>query len=86
MIRTNHHISNSVISMIPFKCNDQVIITSDKRSRFAVSFWGICQLGSAFILLRWFKLSHIYIQVTRLHQRGVFESISKFFQYEIDFI
>jgi len=32
-----------------------------KSSRFAVRFWEISRLGSAFIFVRWFKLVHMYI-------------------------
>jgi len=38
-----------------------------KISKFSVSFRGISPVGSTFIFLRWLKLAHICIQVTRLH-------------------
>ena len=63
-----------------------------KNSRFAARIGGINpsrsfenRLGSAFMTLRWFKLSHIYVQITSLHKGDGFEYISKFFKWEIDF-
>ena len=44
-----------------------------------LSFWGIRQLGSAFNFLWWFKLAHIYIQVTSLHKGGVLNPPEKLF-------
>jgi len=50
-----------------------------KNFKFAVSFRGISRLGAAFIFLRWSKIAHIAIRVTRLQHTGEgFESIRKF--------
>jgi len=49
-----------------------------ERSRFTVSFRGTSRLGSAFFALRWFKLSHIYIQVAGLHQGDWVEFANEF--------
>ena len=40
------------------------------RTRFSVGFPEISRLCSAFIFLRWFKLAHIYIQVSTTHNGG----------------
>jgi len=39
-----------------------------KSSTFSIGFRRISRLGSAFIFLWWFKLAHICIQVTSLHE------------------
>jgi len=41
--------------------------TTIKSSSFAVSFRGIIRMGSAFIVLEWFTLTPIGVQVTILH-------------------
>jgi len=41
--------------------------TTIKSSSFAVSFRGIIRMGSAFIVLEWFTLAPIGVQVTILH-------------------
>jgi len=62
------------------RCAFQDFLMKTVRSRFAVSFWGISRLGSAFITLRWFKLTHICIQVsTGLHKGDWAEYISRRF-------
>jgi len=42
-------------------------VTAIRSYMFSVTFPGISQLESPFIFLRWFKLAHIWIQVTTLH-------------------
>jgi len=51
-----------------------------KTSKCAVSFWGISRLCSAVLFLPWFKLAHVYIQVTivctnamKLNQFAIFQ-------------
>jgi len=46
---------------------------------FTVNFRGISRLGSTFIFLRWFQLSHICIQVTSLHKGDTSEWIDRIF-------
>ena len=48
------------------------------KLRFAASFWIISWMGCAFFAFLWFKLAHISIQVTSLHQCDWGETISKF--------
>jgi len=52
--------------------------------KFRVIFRGISRLCSAFLFGRWFKLAHMWIQVTRLHAGVEFQSISKIRQVDID--
>jgi len=60
-------------------CAKSLMVTL-KKTRFSVCFRGISRLRSAFIFLQWFKLAHIYIQVSSLFSMmGVRkESINKF--------
>jgi len=50
-----------------------------KSSRFAATFRGISQLGSAFLTLRWFDLAQICSQVTRPHKGQKSESVEQNF-------
>jgi len=49
------------------KKNKRTFQRTVKSSRFTVSFQGTSRLRSAFIYLRWFKVSHIYVQVSTPH-------------------
>jgi len=50
-----------------------------KRSRFPVCLWGMSRLRSAFMILTWVELAHVYDHVISLNKGDTFESINNFF-------
>jgi len=50
--------------------------TTVKSSMFSASFWGTSRLGSAFVFMRWFKLTYLCIKVTTL-QKGVEQGVCR---------
>ena len=56
--------NETIFEVICYDQHNQTI----KSSTFSIGFRGISQLGSVFVFMRWFKLAHIFIQVTSLHK------------------
>jgi len=58
------------------------MLTSNKSSRFAASFQGISQLGSAFITSLMIQTYNICVQVIRLHKSWCSQNYQQLFWTE----
>jgi len=85
-VRYKNECKNSFLIHMWNKAWTNVCFSDIKNFRFSECFRGIIQLRSALIFLRWFKLSHICIEVatylcsmTMLDKQGIY-STCKFLQ------
>jgi len=63
--------------VIPSNCKN--VKNVELHPSLAVSFWGICLLVSAFILLCWLELARIYFSIVVSHKNGASKSLTVYF-------